>query len=117
MMKQRTMAISNRDLGALQEAIVMNQVVRIRYDKEDKEYKKPKPEGTIISGETVTRNLEPYDIVKENLKNGTQRSYLYGYDITRTSKTRGRIKKFTLDGIKNARLLRQWFTPRDWSRE
>ena len=116
-MKQRTMAISNRDLSALKNAIDLNQVVRIRYDKEDKEYKKPKPYGTTISGETVTRNLEPYDIITESLRNGKRKTYLYGYDITRAVKTRGRIKKFNLEGIKNARLLQQWFSPRDWSRE
>ena len=111
------MAISNRDLNAIKQAIDSAQVVRIRYEKEDKEYKKPKPNGTTISGETVTRNVEPYDIIEESLRNGERKTYLYGYDITRSVKTRGRIKKFNLEGIKNARLLQQWFNPRDWSRE
>lgn len=111
------MAISNRDFNALKEGIENTQVVRIRYVKDDKEYKKPKPYGTTISGETVTRNLEPYEIKTETLKDGTQRQYLYGYDITRAVKTRGRIKKFNVEGIKNARLLQQWFTYRDWSRD
>ena len=111
------MAISNRDFNALKEGIVGTQVVRIRYEKVDKEYKKPKPYGTIISGETVTRNLEPYEIKTETLKDGETRQYLYGYDITRAAKTRGRMKKFNLEGIRNARLLQQWFTVRDWSRE
>ena len=111
------MAISNRDLNAIKSAILNLQVVRIRYEKDDKEYKKPKPYGTTISGETVTRNLEPYDIIEESLRNGERKTYLYGYDITRSVKTRGRIKKFNLEGIKNARLLQQWFNPRDWSRD
>ena len=110
------MAISNRDLNAIKQAIGSFQVIRIRYEKEDKEYKKPKPSGTVISGDTVTRNLEPYDIVTETVK-GEQKAYLYGYDITRAVKTRGRIKKFILSRVKNARLLQQWVPPRDWSRE
>ena len=68
------MAISNRDLNAIKQAIDSAQVVRIRYEKEDKEYKKPKPYGTTISGETVTRNVEPYDIIEESLRNGERKT-------------------------------------------
>ena len=56
------MPISSRNKSLLQEGIANRKIVRIRYKKEDKEFKKPKPFGRKERGDIVVRNLEPYEI-------------------------------------------------------
>jgi predicted DNA-binding transcriptional regulator YafY len=77
------------------------QVIRIRYEKQPKVFKRPPPRGHIEEGDTVTRNIEPYEIKHEGDK-----EFLWGYDPKAKH-----IKKFNIEGVKSARLLPKVFNP------
>ena len=85
------------------EGINNNRVVRLRYQKESKEFKKPKPGGHIEKGDTVVRTVEPYEIKTQGTK-----QFLWAFDDSANT-----IKRFNLEGIKSARLLPQIFEPRE----
>ncbi len=94
---------SNKVARVLIDGIMNRQVVRIRYEKTSKVFKRPPPEGRIEPGETVTRILEPYEIKHEGNK-----EFLWAYDSRA-----GHIKKFNLEGIERARLLKKVFKPNE----
>ena len=94
---------SNKITRVLIDGIMNRQVVRIRYEKSPKVFKRPPPEGRIEPGETVTRVLEPYEIKHEG-----EKEFLWAYD----SKAK-HIKKFNLEGIASARLLEKVFKPNE----
>jgi len=99
---------TDRVAKVLIEGIMNNKVVRIRYEKKDKVYKRPKPEGRVEKGDTVTRMLEPYEIKHEGDK-----EFLWAYD----PKAR-HIKKFNVEGITSARLINKVFQPNEaWIQE
>tara|TARA_B100000749_G_C18310711_1_gene416601 strand:+ start:295 stop:579 length:285 start_codon:yes stop_codon:yes gene_type:complete len=90
------------EIQTLTEGINKRQFVRIRYQKPNKEFKKPKPGGHIEKGEIVIRKVEPYEIKEKNTI-----SYLWACDSRN-----GAIKSFNIENIKSARLLPQTFQPR-----
>ena len=90
------------EIQTLTEGIINRQFVRIRYQKPNKEFKKPLPGGRVEQGDVVIRKVEPYEIKEKD-----SFSYLWAVD-SRTNT----IKSFTIDNIKNARLLPQTFQPR-----
>ena len=90
------------EIQTLTEGIINRQFVRIRYQKPNKEFKKPLPGGRVEQGDVVIRKVEPYEIKEKD-----SFSYLWAVD-SRTNT----IKSFKIDNIKNARLLPQDFQPR-----
>ena len=90
------------EIQTLTEGINKCKVVRIRYQKPNKEFKKPLPGGRVEQGDVVIRKVEPYEIKEKD-----SFSYLWAVD-SRTNT----IKSFKIDNIKNARLLPQTFQPR-----
>ena len=90
------------EIQTLTEGINKRQFVRLRYQKPNKEFKKPLPGGHVEKGDIVIRKVEPYEI-KEN----GSFSYLWAID-SRTNT----IKSFKIENIKGARLLPQTFQPR-----
>ena len=100
------MPISSRNKSLLQEGMANRKIVRIRYKKEDKEFKKPKPTGRTERGDTVVRNLEPYEIDDK---------YFWGYDVTLAVSNNDRIKRFKLDNIKTVTVINRNFSPRTFS--
>jgi hypothetical protein len=94
---------TNKIARVLIDGIMNRQVVRIRYEKTSKVFKRPPPEGRIEPGETVTRNIEPYEIKHEGDK-----EFLWGYDPKAKH-----IKKFNVEGVKSARLLSKVFEPNE----
>tara|TARA_R100000030_G_scaffold86327_1_gene69736 strand:- start:96 stop:398 length:303 start_codon:yes stop_codon:yes gene_type:complete len=100
------MPISSRNKSLLQEGMVNRKIVRIRYKKEDKEFKKPKPYGRTERGDTVVRNLEPYEIDDK---------YFWGYDVTLAVRNNDTIKRFKLDNIRSVTVINRNFSPRTFS--
>ena len=94
---------TNKITRVLIDGIMNRQVIRIRYEKQSKVFKRPPPEGHIEEGETVTRNIEPYEIKHEG-----EKEFLWGYDPKAKH-----IKKFNLEGLKSARLLDKVFKPKE----
>ena len=90
------------EIQTLTEGINKRQFVRLRYQKPNKEFKKPLPGGHVEKGDIFIRKVEPYEI-KEN----GSFSYLWAID-SRTNT----IKSFKIENIKGARLLPQTFQPR-----
>jgi len=101
------MAISSNNKDALLEGILNSKIIRLRYKKADKEFKKPQPLGRTERGEIIIRNIEPYEIKGE---------YFWGYDTTVGIKNKN-IKRFKLDNILNATVLQRKFTKRDWQKD
>ena len=83
------------------DGIMNRQAIRIRYEKKDKVFKRPEPQGRVEKGENVSRTLEPYEIKHEG-----EKEFLWAYDPRA-----GHIKKFNLEGISSARLLKRVFKP------
>ena len=100
------MPISSRNKSLLQEGVVNRKIVRIRYKKEDKEFKKPKPYGRTERGDIVVRNLEPYEIDDK---------YFWGYDVTLAVRNNDTIKRFKLDNIRSVTVINRNFSPRTFS--
>ena len=100
------MPISSRNKSLLQEGMINRKIVRIRYKKEDKEFKKPKPFGRKERGDIVVRNLEPYEI---------DDNYFWGYDVTMAIRNNDRIKRFKLDNIRSVTVINRKFSPRTFS--
>ena len=100
------MPISSRNKRFLQEGAINRKIVRIRYKKEDKEFKKPKPYGRTERGDTVVRNLEPYEIDDK---------YFWGYDVTLAVRNNDTIKRFKLDNIRSVTVINRNFSPRTFS--
>ena len=100
------MPISSRNKSLLQEGMTNRKIVRIRYKKEDKEFKKPKPFGRKERGDIVVRNLEPYEI---------DDNYFLGYDVTMAIRNNDRIKRFKLDNIRSVTVINRNFSPRTFS--
>ena len=100
------MPISSRNKSLLQEGMTNRKIVRIRYKKEDKEFKKPKPFGRKERGDIVVRNLEPYEIDDK---------YFWGYDVTMALRNNDRIKRFKLDNIRSVTVINRNFSPRTFS--
>lgn len=99
------MAITNRNKEALVEGILNSKIIRLRYKKVDKDFKKPQPRGRTERGEIVIRNVEPYEIKED---------YFWAYDTTRGIKNRDQIKRFKLENIINVTVLNRGFTKREW---
>ena len=99
---------TNKVVRVLIDGIMNRQVIRIRYEKTSKVFKRPEPAGRIEKGDTVTRTLEPYEIKHEG-----EKEFLWAYD------TKARhIKKFNLEGITSARLINKVFQPNEaWIQE
>ena len=100
------MPISSRNKSLLQEGVINRKIVRIRYKKEDNEFKKPKPFGRKERGDTVVRNLEPYEIDDK---------YFWGYDVTLAVRNNDTIKRFKLDNIRSVTVINRNFSPRTFS--
>ena len=100
------MPISSRNKSLIQEGMANRKIDRIRYKKEDKEFKKPKPTGRTERGDIVVRNLEPYEI---------DDNYFWGYDVTLAVSNNDRIKRFKLDNIRSVTVLNRNFSPRTFS--
>ncbi len=100
------MPISSRNKSLLQEGVINRKIVRIRYKKEDKEFKKPKPYGRTERGDTVVRNLEPYEIDDK---------YFWGYDVTLAVRNNETIKRFKLENIRSVTVINRNFSPRTFS--
>ena len=100
------MPISSRNKSMLQEGMANRKIVRIRYKKEDKEFKKPKPTGRTERGDIVVRNLEPYEI---------DDNYFWGYDVTLAVSNNDRIKRFKLENIRSVTVINRNFSPRTFS--
>ena len=100
------MPISSRNKSLLQEGMTNRKIVRIRYKKEDKEFKKPKPFGRKERGDIVVINLEPYEI---------DDNYFWGYDVTMAIRNNYRIKRFKLDNIRSVTVINRNFSPRTFS--
>tara|TARA_Y100001938_G_C8084502_1_gene431124 strand:- start:847 stop:1149 length:303 start_codon:yes stop_codon:yes gene_type:complete len=100
------MPISSRNKSLIQEGMANRKIVRIRYKKEDKEFKKPKPTGRTERGDIVVRNLEPYEI---------DDNYFWGYDVTLAVSNNDRIKRFKLDNIRSVTVINRNFSPRTFS--
>ena len=100
------MPITGRNKNLLEESILNRKIVRIRYKKEDKEFKKPKPFGRKERGDIVIRNLEPYEI---------DENYFWGYDVTLGITNNDRIKRFKLDNIRSVTVINRNFSPRTFS--
>jgi predicted DNA-binding transcriptional regulator YafY len=94
---------SDKITRVLIDGIMNRQVVRIRYEKTPKVFKRPLPEGRIEDGDTVTRTIEPYEIKHEG-----EKEFLWGFDPKAKH-----IKKFNLEGVKSARLLSKVFKPKE----
>ena len=100
------MPITGRNKNLLEESILNRKIVRIRYKKEDKEFKKPKPFGRKERGDVVVRNLEPYEL---------DENYFWGYDVTLGIRNTDRIKRFKLDNIRTVTVINRNFSPRTFS--
>ena len=94
---------TNKVVRVLIDGIMNRQVIRIRYEKTSKVFKRPEPAGRIEKGDTVTRTLEPYEIKHEG-----EKEFLWAYDPRA-----GHIKKFNLEGIASARLMNKVFQPNE----
>jgi|TARA_R110002124_G_scaffold47668_2_gene141489 hypothetical protein len=94
---------TNKITRVLIDGIMNRQVIKIRYEKTPKVFKRPPPAGHVEQGETVTRNIEPYEIKHEGNK-----EFLWGYDPKAKH-----IKKFNIEGVKSARLLSKVFKPNE----
>ena len=94
---------TNKITRVLIDGIMNRQVIKIRYEKTPKVFKRPQPAGHVEQGETVTRNIEPYEIKHEGNK-----EFLWGYDPKAKH-----IKKFNIEGVKSARLLSKVFKPNE----
>ena len=89
------------EIQTLTEGIINRQFVRIRYQKPNKEFKKPLPGGRVEQGDVVIRKVEPYEIKEKG-----SFSYLWAVDSQTNT-----IKSFKIDNIKKvSRLMNSYLS-------